>query len=180
MSLEWKIRQHLQHFNEKKYFKWHFFVGNCNKKNRLLKLFYMYKIKKSDAFNNASLGARINSCVFANKPTLPHGTWGIVISPLSKIGKNITIFHQVTIGNKYFNNENDALISPTIEDNVVIFPGAKILGNITVHKNSIVLANCVVTKDVPANAIFGGVPGKVIKQLSNDEMNTLKKKRGRY
>lgn len=39
------------------------------------------------------------------------------------------------------------------------------LGNVTVEDNSIIVANAVVVKDVPANVIVGGVPTKIIKQI---------------
>lgn len=65
----------------------------------------------------------------------------------------------MTIG---YTNDNDY---PTIGDNVTIYAGAKILGNVTVGDNSIIAANAVVVKDVPANVIVGGVPAKIIKQI---------------
>lgn len=58
------------------------------------------------------------------------------------IGKNCTIFQQVTIGN------NDGL--PTICDNVTIYAGAIIVGDITIGKNCIIGANSTIYKDVPA------------------------------
>ena len=42
-------------------------------------------------------------------------------------------------------------------------PGAKVLGKVTIGDNSFVLANAVVTKDMPENSIIGGVPAKVLK-----------------
>jgi serine O-acetyltransferase len=53
---------------------------------------------------------------------------------------------------------------PTIEDNCIIYTGAKILGGITIGKNSIIGANTVVIKDVPENSVVVGVPGTIIKQ----------------
>lgn len=52
-----------------------------------------------------------------------------------------------------------------IKRNVWIGAGVTILPGVTVGENSIVAAGAVVNKDVPANAIFGGVPAKMIKQL---------------
>jgi len=51
---------------------------------------------------------------------------------------------------------------PTIGDNVYIGPGAKLFGAIVVGDNAAIGANCVVTHDVPENAVVVGIPGKVI------------------
>ncbi|MCE7066586.1 serine O-acetyltransferase [Dyadobacter sp. CY326] len=73
------------------------------------------------------------------------------------IGKNCWINQQVTIG---FTNSTD---SPTIKDNVTIYAGAKVLGNVTIGSNSVVGANAVVVKDVPENATVVGYAARVIK-----------------
>ena len=61
------------------------------------------------------------------------------------IGRNVTIFHQVTIGR----SRGEA---PVIGDNVFIGPGAKIFGGIRIGDNVNIGANCVVFQDVPDNA----------------------------
>ena len=73
-----------------------------------------------------------------------------------KVGSNCHVNQQVTIGYKGDH-------APIIKDNVKILCGAKILGNVTMGNNSIAGANAVVVKDVPENAIVGGVPAKIIK-----------------
>ena len=52
--------------------------------------------------------------------------------------------------------------SPTIGDNVVLYPGAKVVGNVVIGDNVVIGANAVVTKDIPANSGGGGIPAKVI------------------
>lgn len=84
---------------------------------------------------------------------------GIVIYGKVKIGQNCTIYHQVTLGKK---SRGDYEGFPTIGDNVYIGPGAKIIGNVKIGNNVAIGANCVVTKDIPDNAVVVGVPGKVI------------------
>lgn len=74
---------------------------------------------------------------------------------VEKCGKNCTVFQQVTVG---FNHGK----RPVIGNNVTIYAGAKVVGGVTVGDNSIVAANAVVVKDVPDNAIVGGVPAKII------------------
>ena len=52
--------------------------------------------------------------------------------------------------------------TPVIGDNVYIGPGVKVIGGIRVDNNSAIWANCVVTRDVPENAVVVGIPGRVI------------------
>lgn len=85
---------------------------------------------------------------------IQHGFSTIVSA--KRIGENCWINQQVTIGYKEEDN-------PIIMDGVSIFCGAKVLGKVTMHNNSTAGANAVVVKDVPENAIVGGVPAKIIK-----------------
>lgn len=84
---------------------------------------------------------------------IQHGFSTIVSA--ERIGENCRIYQQVTIGFK-----GDC--APVLEDNVSVTCGAKVLGGITLGKDSLVGAGAVVTKDVPQRAIVGGVPAKVI------------------
>lgn len=84
---------------------------------------------------------------------------GIIVYPLCKIGKNCNISQGVTLG-KTNRGENSGY--PIIGDNVYIAPGAKVIGAVKVGNNVAIGANCVVTKNVPDNAVVVGIPGKVI------------------
>lgn len=75
-----------------------------------------------------------------------------------KIGKNCTIFQHVSVG---YINETD---KPTIGDNVTIYAGAKVIGNVKVGDNAIVGANAVVVKDVPDNCTVVGVPAYIVRR----------------
>lgn len=57
----------------------------------------------------------------------------------------------------------------TIEDNVWVGAGVHIMGGITIGRNSIIGAGSVVTKDIPANVIAGGVPCKVIREITEQD-----------
>lgn len=94
-----KIRSFVQHYNHELYWKRRAIVIDPNnKKNVILKLYYLFYIKRADAFNNASFGTNINSgSVFLSPPKLPHGLNGIIVGHDLKIGRNCTIFQQVTI-----------------------------------------------------------------------------------
>lgn len=82
-----------------------------------------------------------------------HGTYGVFISGMAKIGKNCTIFQQVTIGsNMLIDSKN--LGSPIIGDNCIIGAGAKIIGNIKIGNNCRIGANAVVTKNLASDCII--------------------------
>lgn len=109
--------------------------------------YYLWSIKRIDAYHNSSLGTHIGnpSAYFKEKPILPHGLNGIIISNDSTIGKNVQIYHQVTIAG--WDGK-----SPVIGDNVLIGAGAKIIGNAHIGNGAKIGAGCVVTGYVPDNA----------------------------
>ncbi|TCT12852.1 serine O-acetyltransferase [Natranaerovirga pectinivora] len=89
---------------------------------------------------------------------------GVVIGDGVKIGKNVVIYQQVTLGGQ---NLGDSVKNnyPIVGDNVIIFAGAKILGDVIVGSNSIVGANSVVIKNVDEYSVYAGIPAKKIKDL---------------
>ena len=89
----------------------------------------------------------------------------IVVSPKARIGKNCNISCGVVIG-ETFRGERTGV--PQIGDYVYIAPGAKIIGNIRIGNNVAIGANCVVTRDLPDNAVAVGVPAKVISMAGSD------------
>jgi len=84
---------------------------------------------------------------------------GIVVNVHSVIGRNCNISHGVTLGQA---NRGKRKGYPTVGDNVYIGPGAKIVGNVRVGNNVAIGANCVVSDDVPDNAVVVGIPAKII------------------
>ena len=145
-QLETYMRSIVQHYHPKKYWEYRRRVVGQNKYPKLLKLLYLFYIKRCDAFNNASLGTHLGyGAEFDTPPNLPHGLYGIIVSHNAHIGKNATIFHQVTIG-----EGGDG--APTIGDNCYIGAGAKITGNIHIGNNVKIGTNCVVFEDIPDNA----------------------------
>lgn len=89
---------------------------------------------------------------------IDHGM-GIVIGETSEIGNNCSIYHGVTLGGTIWNKGKR---HPTLEDNVVIGAGAKILGPITVGKDAHIGSNAVVVKNVPPGTTVVGIPGHVV------------------
>ncbi len=89
---------------------------------------------------------------------IDHGM-GVVIGETAEIGDNVTLYHGVTLGGVSWEKVKR---HPTIEDNVVIGSGAKVLGPFSVGKGSKIGSNSVVVKEVPANSTVVGIPGRVV------------------
>jgi serine O-acetyltransferase len=87
-----------------------------------------------------------------------HGL-GVVIGETAIVGDDVTLYQGVTLGGT---GKEHGKRHPTIEDNVVIGGGAKVLGNITVGRNSRIGAGSVVLRNVPEHSTVVGVPGHII------------------
>ena len=98
-------------------------------------------------------GARLGHRFF-----IDHGM-GVVIGETSEIGDDVTIYHGVTLGGTSWQKGKR---HPTLQDNVVVGAGAKILGPITIGVNARIGSNAVVVKDVPPGASVVGVPGNIV------------------
>ncbi|TLU85762.1 MAG: serine acetyltransferase [Chlorobium sp.] len=88
---------------------------------------------------------------------IDHGT-GVVIGETCIIGNNVRIYQGVTLGAKKFELDKDGNPAkniprhPIIEDNVVIYSNANILGRITIGKNSVIGGSVWITRSVPSNS----------------------------
>lgn len=109
-------------------------------------------------------GARIGPMLF-----IDHGM-GVVIGETAEVGRCVTLYHGVTLG-------GTSLIKgkrhPTLEENVVVGAGAKILGAITIGANSRIGANAVVVKSVPPNSVVVGVPGQIVMRSKPRQVSPL-------
>ena len=85
---------------------------------------------------------------------------GVVIGETAEIGDDVTLYQGVTLGGTGFATGKR---HPTVEDNVTIGSGAKLLGPITVGHGSKIGANSVVIHDVPANSTVVGNPGHPVR-----------------
>ena len=90
---------------------------------------------------------------------IDHGM-GVVIGETAEIGNGVTLYHGVTLGGVSLEKVKR---HPTIEDNVVVGSGAKVLGPFTVKKGAKIGSNSVVVKEVPEDATVVGIPGKIVK-----------------
>jgi serine O-acetyltransferase len=102
------------------------------------------------------------------KVNFPHPV-GIVIARDVVVGKNCTIYQNVTIGKKKYGFFEDK--NTVIGDNVTIFANACIIGNVNIGDNARIGAGAIVLEDVPANAVVAGNPAKVIKYRNKEISN---------
>ena len=100
-------------------------------------------------------GATIGKGLF-----IDHGT-GVVIGETAILGDNVTLYQGVTLGGT---GKEHGKRHPTLEDNVMVSAGAKILGSFTIGENSKVGAGSVVLGPVPPNCTVVGVPGRIVKK----------------
>ena len=91
---------------------------------------------------------------------IDHGM-GVVIGETAEIGADVTLYHGVTLGGVSLQHGKR---HPTLEDGVVIGAGAKVLGAITIGRNSRIGANAVVVKDVEPDMVVVGIPGQPVKR----------------
>lgn len=98
-------------------------------------------------------GAKIGRRLF-----IDHGS-GVVIGETAVVGSDVTLYQGVTLGGT---GKEHGKRHPTIEDDVVIGGGAKVLGNITVGRNCRIGAGSVVLRNVPELSTVVGVPGHII------------------
>lgn len=138
------IMPFLSGYNHNKYWKRRSRVINPDSKVPLIiKLFYLWYIKRVDSKKLCSFGTNINSgSFFASPPNLPHGPNGIIIGHDLSFGYNVTIFQQVTVMHG----------GGRIGNNVMIGAGAKILPGVNIGDNAKIGANAIVVEDIPANS----------------------------
>ena len=98
--------------------------------------------------------AKIGDALF-----IDHGA-GVVIGETAEIGDNVTLYQGVTLGGTGFARGKR---HPTVDSDVVIGSGAKLLGPISVGRASKVGANSVVIHDVPPNSTVVGNPGHPVR-----------------
>lgn len=97
-------------------------------------------------------GANIKGSFF-----IDHGT-GVVIGETAIIGEHVRLYHGVTLGAKRFQVEDDGTLvkgnarHPIVEDDVVVYANATILGRITIGRGSTIGGNVWLTRSVPAGS----------------------------
>lgn len=96
---------------------------------------------------------------------IDHGS-GIVVGETAEVGNDVTLYQGVTLGGT---GKDKGKRHPTIEHNVTIGAGAKILGPITIGHNSKIGAGAVVVRCIPPYCTAVGIPAHVVKCAAKDE-----------
>lgn len=119
-------------------------LNHAKKNRRILARLYNVHIYKR-------YGMQIHPrCEIGSNLSLPHPL-GIVIGKGAKVGADVTILHNVTLGAK------DGKF-PFIESGVTLYSGSIVIGDIVVGKNSIVAPNSVVINSLAENGVYAGIP----------------------
>ena len=145
-------------FNLRKYIHYRKMYYKCN--SRIMKMYYKYRVIRIEG-KTSYIGLfdnKENKDIFGDRINFPHGLIGIVISADAKIGEDVTIMQNVTIGMGK---------APVIGDNVFIGANACIIGGIKIGNNVRIGAGAVVVKDVPDNTTVVGQPCRYIEKNEN-------------
>jgi serine O-acetyltransferase len=92
---------------------------------------------------------------------MPHPN-GIVIGMHARVGDDVTILQQVTLGAARVDVQFSESTLPLICDGVVLGSGCKVLGGVTVGAAAVIGANAVVLSDVPPHSTAVGVPARIV------------------
>ncbi len=103
---------------------------------------------------------------------IDHGM-GVVIGETAIIGDDCTIYHGVTLGGTSWNQGKR---HPTLENDVVVGAGAKVLGPIDIGTGARIGSNAVIVKSVRGGTTVVGVPGRVVQQTKIDEKDHQRQK----
>lgn len=148
----WYIFHYIRHLRYVEYYQ---------DKNKLTFLWHFFWYKR--------LGFKLRMTIYPNTLgpgfRIYHAGDFVHVGPNVRIGRNCTMLPGVVFGNKTEEPDERPVI---VGDNCYFGLGAKIFGSVRIGNNVIVGANTVVTKDIPDNAIVGGVPARIIKYKSND------------
>ena len=136
-------------FNEDK---WWRLYSKSKTKNPLFSLLYTARYMRMASKNGGYIG---RDTVFHGKPHFPHGLHGIHISRCAEIGKDVTIYQCVTIG-------QTGKGAPKIEDGVLIGANAVVLGPIQIGEYAKVGGGAVVTDNIPPYATVVSQKARII------------------
>ena len=117
-------------------------------------------ITRKNATWRYNIGYSHIACHVPKSTRFYHKGLGVVISSRTRLGENIHIYQNVTIGGR----GDGSYDHPVIDDNVKIFAGSSVLGDVHVGKNSVVGAYALVLDDVPPDSVVVGIPAKVVKK----------------
>lgn len=150
----WYIYHYIRHLRYVEYYK---------DKNKLLFLWHFFRYKR--------LGFKLKFTIYSDTVgpgfRIYHSGDFVHVGPQCRIGNNCTMQPGVVFGNKHEEATDEKI---TVGDNCYFGLGAKIFGSVKIGNNVTVGANAVVTKDIPDNAVVGGVPAKILKIKSKQNV----------
>jgi serine O-acetyltransferase len=106
-----------------------------------------------------------SSCEIGRGSRFAYGGIGVVIHARCRIGRDVLIGQNVTLGGSFGSGV------PTVGDNVFIGPGVRIIGEVKVGSNVVLGANAVVIEDVPDNCIAAGVPARILRTIPENSLH---------
>ena len=117
-------------------------------------------------FNRALTGIEIHpGATIGRRFFIDHGM-GVVIGETAEIGDDVMLYPGVTLGGQSLEKVKR---HPTLENDVVVGAGAKILGPVVVGERTAVGANAVLVKDTPEDSIATGIPAQIRIRRSQEE-----------
>jgi acetyltransferase-like isoleucine patch superfamily enzyme len=122
--------------------------------------------------NNCYLGPDVTITPFgggASYSKQKKGTIFLEIGDRVSISPNVSFFCSMHPENSKLSKIYGKVGKITVEDDVWIGGGSIVLAGVKIHKNSVIGAGAVVTKDVPENTVVAGIPAKPIKKVPNLE-----------
>ena len=141
---------YIRGFNEDRFWRYY---EKSHSKNKLTRLLYSVLYMRMATKHGGYIG---RETVFLGKPHFPHGLHGVHISRMAKIGKNATIFQNVTIGQNAGGAE--------IGDNVMCGSNAVIVGTVKIGDNVKIGAGAIVVDDVPDNCTVVSPKARIIRK----------------
>lgn len=136
-------------------------IYNYRRAHILYKKGKIFKARKISQRTARKTGIEIHPAAQIGKGLFIDHGHGVVIGETTIIGDNVTLYQGVTLGGT---GKEHGKRHPTIQDNVLVGAGAKVLGSFTIGENSKIAAGSVVLDEVPPNSTVVGVPGIVVKQ----------------
>jgi serine O-acetyltransferase len=131
---------------------------------------WIFRIMHRMACNHAGIDLPWRTKI-AGGFSLTHG-WGVVVNPNSIIGKNVTFFNGVTLGQRDRISKDGTRTTdyPVIEDEVWVGPHAVIVGGVVIGKGSRIAGGSFVTESIPPYSTVMGNPASVVKTGSHPDV----------